>query len=348
MADLREVFEMVKQQIEPDTDSWAEQERVLRRSRRNRKIGAFALVAALVVATVIVVLNVQNDEGGTTPASEQAPVAPAPVVGFAMYDLDTGGLTGTGIVASSSAKDVSPDGSKMAYADNADGSTVVWVANVDGSNAQAFDRTNRTGEAIAPRWSPDGTKVVYQGRAGGYDVGNIYVLDVTTGRVERITDLEPMNAGVWWMAPVFSADGQTVYFTKPSGKSGPDDTGVRWDVWSVPASGGEPTLVHSNAFGVDVSPTGDEISYTEALNVDGEYKHGALFVARPDGSDAHKVADGPAAFSRWSPDGSKLAYNVKDGIYVLDVATGESQPYEDATGWPEWVDEDTLMLALGN
>jgi WD40 repeat protein len=345
VADLREVFEMVKQQTEPDTDSWSEQERRLRRSGRNRKIGAFALVAALAVGTIVFVVNAGSGEGARTPATEPAPVAPEPVVGFAMYDLDTGALTGTGIVAGSSAVDVSPDGTKMAYGDDA----VIHVADVDGSNDQAFDRTDRAGAAIAPRWSPDGTKLVYQGKSPtGEDIGNLYVLDVTTGRIERITDLEPMNVGVWWMAPTFSADGQTVYFTKASRKSGSDGPGLRWDIWSVTATGGEPTLVHRNAFAVDVSPTGDEIAYTEVLNIDGEFTLGDLFVARPDGSDAHKVADGPAGFSRWSPDGSKLAYDGgDDGIYVMDVESGFSQNDLDAAGWPEWADDDTLMIEVG-
>ena len=346
MADLREVFEMVKQQTEPDTDSWAEQERRLRRSGRNRKIGAFALVAALAVGTFVLVLNTRNDDGAATPATEQAPVGTLPAQGFAMYDLDTGAITGTGIAASSSAIDVSPDGTKMAYADAPSGSTVIHVANLDGSNVQAFDRTNKAGQGVAPRWSPDGTKLVYQGKPLSQDIGNLYVLDVTTGRIERITDLEFMSTKVWWMAPTFSADGQTVYFTKARGKSGTEDTRVQWDIWSVPATGGEPTLVHRNASAVDVSPTGDAIAYSEALNVDGEFTFGSLFVARPDGSDARKVADAPAGFSRWSPDGSQLAYEGDGGIYVIDVATGESQLYEDATGWPEWVDDDTLMLEL--
>ena len=343
MADLREVFEMVKQQTEPDTDSWSEQERRIRRSGRNRKIGAFALVAALAVGAIVLVVNARNDEGAPTPATEPAPVAPEPVrEGFAMYDLDTGALTGTGIVADSSGVDVSSDGTKMAYADGA----VVHVANIDGSNDQAFDRTDRAGEATAPRWSPDGTKLVYQSRTGS-DIGNLYVLEVETGQIERITDLEPMSAGVWWMGPTFSADGQTVYFTKARGSSGPGDTEVRWDIWSVPATGGEPTLVHRNAVAVDASPTGDAIAYTEVLSVDGEFTTGDLFVARPDGSDAHKVADPQAHFSRWSPDGSQLAYDGGDGIYVMDVETGETQHYSDAAGWPEWVDEDTLMIEVG-
>ena len=77
MADLREVFEMVKQQTEPDKDSWAEQERRIRQSQRKRKYGAIALVAALVVVIAVVVAsNLDADDQGVAPASD----GPTPII----------------------------------------------------------------------------------------------------------------------------------------------------------------------------------------------------------------------------------------------------------------------------
>ena len=350
MADLREVFEMVKQQTEPDIDSWAEQEQRLRRRQRNQKIGAFALVAAMAIAAIVFLARDPSDDpGGAVPATD--PESPAPVVesGFALYDLDTGELSYTGIVASTSAVDVSPDGTMIAYASSADGTgDTVHVANVDGSDVQEFPRTNVAGEAKAPRWSPDGTKLVYQGKPGAEAIGNLYVLDVTTGRVERITDLDPIEAGLWWMAPTFSSDGETVFFNKPRRADiGSSDAGQRWDIWSVPASGGEPTLVRQNAFAVDVAPTGDSIAYTEVVKSDSGFQTGDVYVARLDGSSARQIGDGTSEISRWSPDGSRIAYSTPGGITIVDVETGESERYPDAGGWPEWVDADRLMIEVG-
>lgn len=351
MPDLREVFEMVKQQTEPDLDSWVEQERRLRRAGRNQKIGAFALVAAIVVAAfVFVMYDREDDRGGAIPATD--PGTPAPVIerGFAQYDLGSGELTYTGIVGSSSAVDVSPDGTKITYVDSStDSGDTVHIANVDGSDEQEFEGTNAAGEAKAPRWSPDGTKIVYQGKPISEEIGNLYVLDVTTGRIDRITDLGRVKAGLWWMAPTFSGDGQTVFFNKPRlAGIGAGDAGQHWDLWSVPASGGEPTLVARNAFGADISPTGDAISYSYAVSGDGGFGNGDLYVARVDGSDARKVADGPSELPRWSPDGSQIAYSGGDaGISIIDVQTGETRRYSDAVGWVEWVDADTLMIEVG-
>jgi hypothetical protein len=57
MADLREVFDMVTKQTDPDRDSWREQERRQRRAVRNRKIGAMTLVAALVIGVAATSLH---------------------------------------------------------------------------------------------------------------------------------------------------------------------------------------------------------------------------------------------------------------------------------------------------
>ncbi len=58
MPELKEVFDMVSQKVEPDLDAWNKQERRNLRAARNRRLGAIALVAALgVVAAVIVVAS---------------------------------------------------------------------------------------------------------------------------------------------------------------------------------------------------------------------------------------------------------------------------------------------------
>ncbi len=96
MPDLREVFEMTTKQMEPDVDSWHEQEGRQRRSTRNKKLGAFALVAAVIVAIVAVVLA--TEQHAAPPAGgEQAPPVGTPVqvaTGFlAAYGAHDANLT---------------------------------------------------------------------------------------------------------------------------------------------------------------------------------------------------------------------------------------------------------------
>ena len=67
MPELREVFQMTTKQIEPDVDAWREQERHQRRSSRNKKIGAFAVAAAIGLAAVVVVIRAADEGTGTQP-----------------------------------------------------------------------------------------------------------------------------------------------------------------------------------------------------------------------------------------------------------------------------------------
>jgi len=351
MPDLKEIFEMVKEQTEPDRDSWAEHERRLRQAQRKRKYGALAMVAALVLVVVVMARNLQVDDRGVAPGTDgPSMVPPVPAeLGFALVDLATGTTTDTGIVPGRSEIDVSPDGSRITYVDP-DG--VVAVANVDGSNVQTFRRTASVGGADAPRWSPDGTEIVYQARGTGSHIGNLDVLDVTSGRVEQLTDLPDVSVGWYYMAPTFSADGRSVLFTMPTVvASGPDGREHRWDLWSVPATGGEPTLLRRNAGFADAEPRGDSITFVALRGGGGpDPAFGDLYVARSDGSDAHKILDGETLQPRWSPDGSQIAFAAAgaNGLFVTDVATGHTEEILRSAEWPEWVDQQTLIIDLSD
>jgi Tol biopolymer transport system component len=353
MPDLREVFEMVKQQTEPDKDSWSEQERRIRQSQRKRKYGAIALVAALIVAiAVIVASNLDADDQGTAPASNGPSFVPGGSAGseLAFVDLATGETTGTGIVPGASEVDVSPDGTQMIYVDM---SGAVTVANVDGSDPQPFRQTITAEDSIAPRWSPDGTEIVFQREGAGGVIGDLYVLDVASGGVKQITHLPSVKAGLYYMAPTFSSDGGSVLFTMPTEvASGPNGRQLEWNLWTVPASGGEATMLVKDAGFADAQPNGDSITYVALQQPDGkgDPTFGAAYVARSDGSGAHKLADGEILFPRWSPDGSEIAFadTGKVGTFVLDVGTGDIQKAYTPDEWPEWVDQQTLIIDLSD
>jgi hypothetical protein len=76
MPELREVFEMTTKQIEPDVDSWHEQEKRQRKANRNKRVGAFAVAAAIGLVAVVVILGTRGGQSTTTPASEPATANP--------------------------------------------------------------------------------------------------------------------------------------------------------------------------------------------------------------------------------------------------------------------------------
>jgi hypothetical protein len=70
MSELREVFEMVTKQTEPDVDAWREQEHRQRRTGRNRKLGALAIAAAIGVVAAVVVIRAVDEGTGTQPGGQ--------------------------------------------------------------------------------------------------------------------------------------------------------------------------------------------------------------------------------------------------------------------------------------
>ena len=77
MSELREVFEMVTKQTEPDVDAWKDQERRQRKAHRNKKIGAIAVVALLVVTAVALGISALRSDD-VQPAGSGANPTPAP------------------------------------------------------------------------------------------------------------------------------------------------------------------------------------------------------------------------------------------------------------------------------
>ncbi len=90
MTELREVFEMTTKQVEPDLDSWRQLEERRRGARRNRRLGALILGAALsimvVIALVLIAGGRTRTQGSVQPAGDssgavQPPPPPVSAVG---------------------------------------------------------------------------------------------------------------------------------------------------------------------------------------------------------------------------------------------------------------------------
>lgn len=242
----------------------------------------------------------------------------------------------------------SPDGTRFAYSEGAcppcTPPIVVYVADVDGTGVRKV-ATPGVIDAFGPSWSPDGSVLVYQGSGGLNEVGDLFVVDLATEEVRRITDLAPRRLSRFPLSPSFSPDGGSVLFQLPRGSdANTSDVDTRWDLWSVPVTGGEPTLVRRDAAMGVYSPDGGTLAYLDALraSVGGGFRS-HLWLADADGSDPRLFLVGGFAFLRWSPDGTRIAYGGDGMIHVVDVATGQPSYIADGVT-AEWLDQDTLVV----
>jgi Tol biopolymer transport system component len=353
MPELRQVFELVRNQTEPIRGAWEEQERRQRRVTRNRKIGAIALSAALAVVAAWFALSGSDVTGQGKESNKVAgqPAALPSEQGVYLFDLETGkaahvaGIVPPGFESPGIA--VSPDGTMVAYRGrDPERNRVIYVANVDGTNIRPLEETSATApDTVAPQFSPDGSQIAYQGKGYGTWTGDIFLVDVATGETTRLTHLEPVASDLWYMGPTFSRDGQTVFFTRPNN----DYVHRTWSLWSVPASGGKPTLVLRDAIGGRISPDGRTIVYFKYKPSPENSFLGEMWLANTEGTDARHLASGDVFSARWSPDGTKIAYTDqgRGGAYVVDVTTGEiSRVLKDTDKFPEWVDDHTWIIGV--
>ena len=320
-------------------DEWNERGAGQWRGARRWSAGAFLLVGAVLAALA----TGCGSTAGPTPPPEPRPSAilgpfTPGVFDHAFVDVRTGSVTPMphGIEGGYSYRR-SPDGSMFAF-ESCCGE--FFVASIDGSGLRQI--TPHRLDAQGAAWSPDGSSLVFQGRRGGDRIGDLFVVDVATGSLRRVTDLEPRRSGWWFMWPSFSPDGRSILFHLP--RRHPDPT--TWDLWSVPLTGGRSTIVRRDVGMGQYSPNGRTIAYLPSLdprNATG----GSIRLMDMTGESRMLVEDRGIWWPRWSPDGTRIAYAAENHeIHVVDVATGRVRTVGDG-GVAEWFDDHTLIVGPG-
>lgn len=204
----------------------------------------------------------------------------------------------------------------------------VFVMETDGSGLRNL--TNDAASDLAPAWSPDGSRIVAVGGAGGET--SLYVMDADGSNRRQLTsgahadnfpawspdeskiafsrgaqspDIYVINAdgsglvnltrspGTWDTEPEWSPDGTRLVF----GRDG--------DLYVMNADGSQPALLEENGSGPVWSPTGTRIAFTSSRggNLD-------VYVMNADASAVTRLTSHPGddIHPAWSPDESRIAY----------------------------------------
>ena len=112
----------------------------------------------------------------------------------------------------------SPDGRKLAYMSDQSGTLEIWVSDRDGGNPRQL---TTVGGAGTPRWSPDGSSIVFDAHNA------IFVVETDGTGLRSLVKDQFEN-----VCPSWSRDGKWIYFA--SWRTG------RSEVWKVREEGGAP------------------------------------------------------------------------------------------------------------
>ncbi|WP_107845059.1 Tol-Pal system beta propeller repeat protein TolB [Litoreibacter ponti] len=244
------------------------------------------------------------------------------------------------------------------------------VMDYDGANQQFL--TDAQAIVLAPRFSPNGDRVIYTSYESGFP--KIYVLDVASvGR--RVLQDQP---GTMSFAPRFAPNGQEVVFSLTTGSNtdiyklnlssgertqlttspaietapsySPDGTQIVFEsdrsgtqqLYVMPASGGEATRISfgQGRYGTPVwSPRGDLIAFTKQNR--GRFHIGVM---RTDGSGerlltASFLDEGPT----WSPNGRVIMFTRETAgsggsstLYSVDISGRNLKAVQANASDPSW------------
>jgi len=181
----------------------------------------------------------------------------------------------------------------------------VYLRNIDSNQSAVLGQFQ--GMTFAPRFAPDGNRVVFSVSQNG--LSDIWTYDVRSRAQTRLTNGPGINT-----APSFSPDGRQVAFES--------DRGGAQQIYVMGADGSSPRRVSfgEGRYATPVwSPRGDLIAFT---------KQGAGFaigVMRPDGQGERLIAQGFLVESpTWAPNGRVLMYFKQDSgrgprLYTVDI-----------------------------
>lgn len=231
----------------------------------------------------------------------------------------------------------SPDSTQLVYLRDINGRVDVWRVSADAANPGAV--TGSDSRVRNVYWSPDGTLLAYaQIEAQG---DQLYVVPPQGGEARAVLSAlnDPLSTMAW------ENDSQTLIVgSYGSGLLRVDvATG---DIQVIVAAGGYPDALYAPVF----SPDQAYVAYFRDKTISTDFFQGGgetLFINDPDGSNERVLVEevygalgGPYTLNypvSWSPDSTALVFGDGQGVYVVDVESGESVKIaEPSSAAPQW------------
>ena len=166
------------------------------------------------------------------------------------------------------------------------------VMDYDGANVQYL--TDSSSIVLAPRFSPDGGRILYTSFQSGFP--RIYEMDVASVQARALEE----QPGTMTFAPRFAPDGRTVVFSL--------EQGGNTDIYTMDSQSGSARRLTSDPSietAPSYSPDGSQIVFESD-------RSGAqqIYVMSASGGEAVRISNGPGKYGTpvWSPKGDLIAF----------------------------------------
>lgn len=190
--------------------------------------------------------------------------------------------------------------SRFVFTSNRDGSTQIYSMNSDGSGQTRLTYSGANDDY--PRWSPNGSKIVFQSDRDNPDTGymDIYVMNSEgSGQTRLTSDPNDDSAATW------SPDGAKIVFQSFR-------NGVNYQVYIMNADGSGQVNISSTAANDSQpswSPDGTKVAFASDRDQAG---FSSIYVMNANGSSQTRLNFSDSGFRdeqpSWSPNGAKLAF----------------------------------------
>ena len=174
----------------------------------------------------------------------------------------------------------------------------IWVCDATGANARRIEDIPPIRNFVverSPSLSPDGTRIAYFQSRPNSPLGDVWMLDLQTGKAQAVTrDSAPGGTPVW------TPDGRYIIYS--SSRAGSRT------LWKVAATGGAPTPITLGA-GEDTDPElsrdGRSLIYTNTRN---SFVLKLSDTAAGSDRDVMEFRDRKIVYPSFSPDGKHIAF----------------------------------------
>lgn len=186
---------------------------------------------------------------------------------------------------------------------------------------------------VSPRFSPDGTQLLYTSFAAG--MPQIMLMDIATVQARPLKT----EAGTMSFAPAFSPDGRWIVYSR--------EKGGNTDIWQMDvATGAERPLVETAAIETSpgYSPDGTQIVFESDQSGSQQ-----IYVMPADGSgEPTRVSFGPGSYGTpaWSPKGDLIAFTNQQGD-TFHIGVMRPDGTEEKMLTESWLDEGPTWAPNG-